>query len=61
MWKTIILFLAIATTVFSVNNKISKAVRVIAFSESESKSSAIINFVMMIVITVLWTIYFSIS
>ena len=47
MLKAIITFLAVASTVFFVNDKFSKAVRVIAFSESESKNSAIYSFFMM--------------
>ena len=46
MLKAIITFLAVASTVFFVNDKFSKAVRVIAFSESESKNSAIYSFFM---------------
>lgn len=57
--KTFVLFIAIAFTVFFINDKFSKAVRVIAFSEGESKNSAIISFLMMIVIIIAWTIFFS--
>ena len=57
MWKAIIVFLAVASTVFFINDKFSKAVRVIAFSESESKSSAIYSFIMMIAIIIFWTLY----
>ena len=35
--KTFVLFIAIAFTVFFINDKFSKAVRVIAFNEDESK------------------------
>lgn len=57
--KALVLFIAIAFTVFFINDKFSKAVRVIAFNESETKNSAIISFLMMIVIIIAWTIYFS--
>lgn len=59
MLKSIVLFIAIAFTVFFINDKFSKAVRVIAFQEDETKGSAIISFFMMIVIILAWTIYFS--
>ena len=39
--KTFTLFIAIAFTVFFINDKFSKAVRVIAFNEDETKHSAI--------------------
>lgn len=57
--KTLILFIAIAFTVYFINDKFSKAVRVIAFKEDESKNGAKISFLMMIVIIVAWTIFFS--
>jgi hypothetical protein len=57
MLKAIITFLAVASTVFFVNDKFSKAVRVIAFSESESKNSAIYSFLMMCAVIILWTLY----
>ena len=57
--ETLVLFIAIAFTVFFINDKFSKAVRVIAFQEDETKKSAIISFLMMVVIIIAWTIYFS--
>jgi hypothetical protein len=57
--KAFVLFVAIAFTVFFINDKFSKAVRVIAFNEDESKNGAIISFLMMIVIIVAWTVFFS--
>ena len=57
--KTFVLFIAIAFTVFFINDKFSKAVRVIAFNEDESKNGAVISFLMMIVIIVAWTVFFS--
>lgn len=57
--KTFVLFIAIAFTVFFINDKFSKAVRVIAFNEGETKRSAIISFFMMVVIIIAWTVFFS--
>ena len=57
--RTFVLFIAIAFTVFFINDKFSKAVRVIAFNESETKGSAIISFIMMVIIIIAWTVYFS--
>ena len=57
--KTLILLIAIASTVYFLNDKFSKAVRVIAFQEDETKSGAKISFILMIVIIIAWTIYFS--
>lgn len=59
MLKALVLFIAIAFTVFFINDKFSKAVRVIAFGEDETKNSAIYSFIMMIIIIFAWTIYFS--
>lgn len=59
MGKALVLFIAISFTVFFINDKFSKAVRVIAFSEDESKNGAIISFIMMWIIIIAWTIYFS--
>lgn len=58
--KPLILLIAIGFTVFFLNDKFSKAVRVIAFNEGETKNSAIYSFIMMIIIIIAWTIYFSI-
>lgn len=57
--KTFILFIAIAFTVFFINDKFSTAVRVIAFKESESEKNAIYSFIMMIIIIFAWTAYLS--
>lgn len=57
MIKLIITFIAVATTVFFINDKFSKAIRVIAFSESESKNGAIYSFIMMCIIIIAWTLY----
>ena len=57
MMKLLITFIAVATTVFFINDKFSKAIRVIAFSESESKNSAMYSFIMMCIIIIAWTLY----
>lgn len=57
--KTLILFLTIGSTVFFINDKFSKAVRVIAFKEDETKSGAIVSFITMLLVIILWTIFFS--
>jgi hypothetical protein len=57
--ETLILFIAIASTVYFLNDKFSKAVRVIAFKESEDEKGAKISFCLMILIIIVWTVYFS--
>lgn len=59
MLKIILLFIAIGFTVFSVNYKFSKAVRVIAYNEEETRAGAYADIFLMLGITVLWTLYFS--
>jgi hypothetical protein len=59
MIEVSLLFLAIGFTVFSVNYKFSKAVRLIAYHEEETQAGAYADIFLMIGITVLWTIYFS--
>jgi len=56
--KTFIFFIALLLSLYFVNDKYSKGVRVIAFSEGESKKGAIASFILMIVIAILWTIFF---
>lgn len=57
--KIFILFIAIAFTVFFINDKFSTAVRVIAFKEGESEKNAKRSFIMMLIIIISWTLYFS--
>ena len=57
--KTIILFLALLSSLFFVNYKDSKGVRVIAFSEDETPADAWLSWINMILVAVLWTIYFT--
>lgn len=57
--KTFVFFIAFALTVYFINDKFSKAVRVIAFKEDEPKQGAIISFLIMILVIIAWTIFFS--
>jgi hypothetical protein len=59
MLKIILLFIAIGFTVFSVNYKFSKAVRLIAYNEEETQAGAYADIFLMLGITILWTLYFS--
>jgi len=59
MLKTILLFITIGFTVFSVNYKFSKAVRFIAYHEEETQAGAYADIFLMIGMTVLWTTYLS--
>lgn len=59
MFKVILLFIAIGFTVFSVNYKFSKAVRFIAYNEEETQAGAYADIFLMLGITILWTLYFS--
>jgi len=58
--KTFIFFIALLLSIYFVNDKFSKAVRVIAFNEDETKSGAIVSFILMIVVAIAWTIFFTI-
>lgn len=57
--KTFIFFIALLLSIYFVNDKFSKAVRVIAFNEDETKSGAIVSFILMIVVAIAWTIFFT--
>jgi hypothetical protein len=46
-------------SIYFVNDKFSKGVRVIAFSEGETENGAKISFMMMIVIAIAWTVFFA--
>ena len=59
MLKTILLFITIGFTVFSVNYKFSKAIRFIAYHEEETQAGAYADIFLMIGMTVLWTTYLS--
>ena len=57
--KTFVFFIALFITLLFVNNKFSTSVRVIAFSENETKLNAIASMVLMILVTIAWTVFFS--
>jgi hypothetical protein len=57
--KTFIFFIALLLSIYFVNDKFSKGVRVIAFSEGETENGAKISFMMMIVIAIAWTVFFA--
>lgn len=54
-----LLFIAIASTVYFLNWKFSSAIRIIAFGENEPKGEAIASFILMWVVIISWTLYFS--
>lgn len=59
--KTVVFFIALLLSIYFVNDKFSKGVRVIAFSEGETENGAKISFMMMIVIAIAWTVFFAIG
>jgi hypothetical protein len=59
--KTIVFFIALLLSIFFVNDKFSKGVRVIAFSEGETENGAKISFIFMVLVAIAWTIFFAIS
>lgn len=59
--KTFIFFLALLITLFFVNDKFSQGVRVIAFNEDETKTGAILSFILMVLVAIAWTIFFALS
>lgn len=58
--KFLVLLIAITSTAFFMNDKFSKAVRVIAFKEDEDEIGAKRSFILMLVISLSWSIYFAI-
>lgn len=58
--KFILLFLAIFISLYLVTYKISIIVRAIAFTEYEKNNEAVISFILMILTSILWAIFFSI-
>lgn len=56
--KASVFFAALLITAFFLNDKFSKAVRVIAFNEGESESGAKISLLAMTLACLLWTVYF---
>jgi len=57
--KTFVFFIALLLSIYFVNDKFSKGVRVIAFSEGETENSAKISFILMIIIAIAWTVFFA--
>ena len=57
--KFIILFLAILSSVFFLNYKYSKGIRIIAFNEQETPKEAVWAFVNMVLVAILWSVYFA--
>ena len=56
----IVFFISLLLTLFFLNDKFSKAVRVMAFAEGESENSARNSFILMVLIAIAWTIFFAI-
>ncbi len=56
----IVFFISLLLTLFFLNDKFSKAVRVMAFAEGESENSARKSFILMVLIAIAWTIFFAI-
>ena len=55
----ILLFcISLMVTLFFLNDKFSKAVRVIAFKEDETKRSAIVSLITMFAMVLLWVIFY---
>jgi hypothetical protein len=57
--ETIVLFLAILSSLFFWNYKFSKGIRIIAFGEEETTKDAYLSFGNMILVAILWTVYFA--
>lgn len=57
MLKLIVTLIAVASTVFFVNYKYSKGIRIMAYGEEETPKEAKFQFFMMGVIIVAWTTY----
>ena len=57
--KTLILFLSIIVSLFFINMKFSQAIRILAYGEVEPKKEAVASFMLMIIASIMWTIYFS--
>lgn len=57
--KIAILFLSILMSLYFVNYKFSKAIRIMAFNEEETEKAAFFSFCNMILVAILWTIFFS--
>lgn len=60
MIKILVFFISLLLTAIFLNMKFSQSVRILAYGEVEPKKEAIISFVLMIVIVIFWTIFYSI-
>lgn len=58
--KFFVLLFAIFLTIYFLNYKFSQSIRILAFNEEEPKSEAIMAYILMYVIAILWAIYFGI-
>ena len=57
--KTFVFFIALLLSIFFVNDKFIKGVRVIAFNEGETENGAKISFILMVVVALGWTLFFA--
>lgn len=57
IWKFLLTFIAVASTVFFINYKYTKGIRIMAYGEEETTKEAKFQMFMMGVIIVAWTIY----
>ena len=55
--RLLVIIIAIASTVFLINYKYTKAVRIIAYQEEETKGEAKFQFFMMCVVIAAWIAY----
>ena len=58
--KGLVLFISLLSTLYFCNMKFSQAIRILAYGEVEPKKEAIASFILMIVVAIMWTIYFSV-
>jgi hypothetical protein len=57
IWRFLLILIAVASTVFFINYKYTKGIRIIAFGEEETTKEAKFQFFMMGVIIAAWTTY----
>lgn len=57
IWRFLLILIAVASTVFFVNYKYTKGIRIIAYGEEETKGEAKFQMFMMGVIIAAWTTY----
>ena len=56
--KTIILFLALLSSLYFVNYKYSTAIRIFAYNEEESEKNFAFSLICMCLMALFWTLYF---